>query len=568
MNESKHLITTDVLIIGGGAAAAQAAITAGKFGIDVTIVDKGKFGRSGSTPSAGGGIRAVYGEAGDPQIDPELNYQFNVKAGDYLCDQDLSRCLVGDEITQRIIELEYYGVKFMKRGNKFIHHGHGAKAPLHTMHASVMGQGFEMMSGMRKEALNRGARLFERIMVTKILLDRGRVIGAIGVNMRDGGIYVFQSKAIILATGSATSLYPYTTSFDETTGDGFALAFDIGTNLVDMEFVLLYTIPIVNGRAIRSPNGFFHDINRKYYNGLGEEMKPPSKIFQAIPGREGTDVLGFRRGEPLWQEIKEGRGPIYADGRKMDWSKVGSHEIERPATMARARAWKLDKRKFEYAIGVINMIIGGVYINKETETNIPGLFAVGEVTGGVHGAYRVAGNGLAEPLVFGDRAGSKAVRYAIKSSTTSISDKKVEGEIGRIKEITKSNKKGISPQELKKNIEQIMFEKVGYDRTETKLKMAVEELNRIKNGIVARELKLENMKEKIQALELHNLSLTGLMVAKSALERKESRGTHNREDYPERDNKNWLKHIALRKKEDDMELFSLPVKIIDMKPVP
>lgn len=301
-------IRTDIMVIGGGVAAVCAAIEACKYGVEVTIVDKGRMGSSGSSPTSGGSpqVPVPVERGGHPQDSPESYYADVVKGGDYLSDQDMVAILAA-EATQRTIEEDYWGVPFLKKpdGKFETYKTFGMSYP---RVGPVAGDGMGLMQALRKEALHRGARPVENVMITKLIYDGRRVQGAIGMHVGSGAPYLFQAKTVVLAAGSALAMYPQSSANYLTTGDGYALAFDLNLPFQNMEFIEYTVIPAPRGTPIAT-GGIKPTTGKgaKFYNRLGE------RFFTKYDPERMELTTRARIVQAIYKELKMGNGPCYLD---------------------------------------------------------------------------------------------------------------------------------------------------------------------------------------------------------------------------------------------------------------
>jgi fumarate reductase (CoM/CoB) subunit A len=516
-------ITTDVLIIGAGGAAARAAIEAAGLGVKVTLVDKGRFGESGSSPPSLGGFATSF----NSEDTPESFFQDWIRTGAGINDQNL----VWEAITQSIRAaegLEAVGLEFIRHpdGQRNFYRGAGHSlarnltAKQHDAEANVV-------TVLREEANRRGVQALEGIMITKLLKKGNRVVGAMGISSRREP-YVFSARAVVLAAGGANRIYPNVAAplIDpkyRTTGDGFALAFDAGAPLIDMEFIQFRDSP---------PGGSRY--GGRYLNSKGErfmERYDPERLEKAPR---------CKMAEALYTEIQAGRGPIM-------WEVGGINPTEMQMSLARSYA---DQKMVEIILD-FQRILGGVHINERAETPLPSLFAAGESSGGVQGGDRMQGNAFLETQVFGANAGRNAAALAQNTQRTEIDQSQVEAEEARIRGIGGNG----SPAQLTEQVQQIMWEQVGVVRNGPDIRKALTRLEELRKEEVPR-LSGDDI---FAALEAANLLRTAEMVARAALTREETRASHIRSDYPATDDGNWLKHVCLSNQGGEIAISTLPI---------
>lgn len=538
--ESK-IIQCDVLIVGSGGAGSRAAIEVKKQGLEPIIVSKGLSFRSGCTGMAEGGYNASLGFV-DPEDNKETHFNDTMKGGSYLNDSKLVNILV-DEAPERLVDLENYGALFDRQENGLLNQRpFGGQTYRRTCYSGDR-TGHEMITALKEEVIKLDIKTIDEVMITKLIKnneDFPKVIGAIGFNLEDSSTIFFQSKAVILASGGAGQLYPVTSNTFQKNGDGYALAWDAGANLVDMEQVQFHPTGMVKPKtkagvlvteAVRGEGGILYNKNHERfmfnYDDRGELAT--------------RDVVA----RSIYNEIREGRGTedggVYLDISHLD-DDIIDEKLETMVEQFKDVGVDIKNEAMEVA-PTEHHFMGGVLINEDCKSTVDGLYACGEVSGGVHGANRLGGNALAETQVFGKRAG-KAAAIASEIEDFEINEEEIINEEKRIKELVK--KGNIKPYEVKKMIKKIMWEHVSIIRNEESLRLGLKRLidlkeNEIKNMDV-NNIKNYN-KDLEEALEVINMCEVGILVVKSAILRRESRGSHFREDFPET-KKGWQKSIA------------------------
>lgn len=558
-------IQTDVLVIGGGGAGVRAAIEADNLGASVALVSKGVISRCGLTPMAGYSYQAAFGHA-NPADNPRVHFEDTVREGRRLGDENLILCLT-EEARDRALEMEKYGVRFTKDGDKFAQVRHPGQT--YPRINRIPGRGYQMMLGLKKE-LNRHQKIkvFEDGLISKILTDpSGRPAGAVAFLQREGRFVIFQSKAIVLATGGYEELWEKTDTAPDSTGDGTAMAFDLGAQLVDLEMMLYYPVVTLGSKVFPSMRQVlqYESLLEKEYlggtlrNARGEEFLPPGKL----PVRDVLMKLIFKEKE---EGRATDRGGVFIDLTKLPLS---PEEIDKKIDEIGARL-QFDRIKYLGLDLTRDMIevapachysLGGVRINERTETSVPGLFAAGEVSGNIHGANRISGNALAETQVFGRRAGESASREAKRlPAFPPLVSREIEGEIQRVENFFTPRKGSVRPRELKKRLQRIMEEKAALKRDAAGLGEVIESIRAVRKEfprIQVPAVRIFNY-ELQEALEVHFMVRVAELVARAALCRTESRGHHYRSDYP-REDPAWLKHTLIQKKGESVECGTTPV---------
>lgn len=557
MQSKYETVESDVLVVGAGGAAARAAIAADDSGAKAIIVDKGEFGRSGCTANSASewmAYGAAFGHA-DSRDNPNMHFRDIVEKGAYVCNQDLTK-IVAQEAPRRLLELESWGAKFDKTADgKFVQIlSDGATFPRAVGKGAETGM--EILRTLEAEVKRRGIEVYTKCLVFELLKYRGTVVGAVALNLENHEFTVFRAGSAILATGGAGQLFMHTVFPEGMTGDGYAMAYRAGAELVNMEFMQIG--PCVVHPTKFDVGGILWRLGPRLYNGNKEEYLrkylPPRISVERVYELKSVSFPFSIRNESMYidianfTEIAEGRGTemncVY-----FDLTHVPAEEIESRASVPLKWLMRfgLDIRSQSIQIApAIQHSNGGVAINEKGESTIRGLYAAGEASGGVHGADRPGGNSLANCQVFGARAGKYAAEHAKASSPPRLPKETVDDIIMRTGKLLDS--KGIvEPSEVKTKIQEAMWYGVSVVRTESSIKKAISTLETLKREIPASlKVSRENL---ASVIEIQNMLDVGLVVASAALNRRESRGTHYRSDFPKRDDKNWLKIITISQKE-------------------
>lgn len=574
---SETVIDTDLLIIGSEGSGSMAAIEASKRNIRVVVVTKGRIRRSGATLTGGADIsvdsKSLHDmgfKGTDLRDSQDIFFEDMVKSGKYMNNQKLVEVHVR-EAPARLKDLIDWGAKIWP----MIFGASGHRFP-----RGAFIWGYEVSEVLKNEILKHNIEVMEYIMATDLLTHNNRVTGAVGLNIQTGDFIIFKAKAIVLATGGMMEIYPYSTAPVELTGDGQAMAYRAGAELVDMEFPMF--LPAVfawppSMQGILFPYTFTTAgegyIIGWLLNKHGQRfMKKWDPERMELTTRDIASIA-------IMSEVLEGRGSphggVYASVKHLPDNLI---EYYKEWGLYKNFKWgTLDYKEFipdlhKDAMEVIvaaHFTNGGIRINEYCETNIPGLFACGEVTGGLHGANRLSGNAFSEFLVWGTRAGAAAAEYALNSKVVTVDVNQVEKLRKRVY-LPLERKEGLSPITLKKEIKKLAWNKVGVVRNRDLLEDAINEIERIKKQVIP-QICLTNKemifnREWVDALEAESM-INGLeMHARAALMRKESRGAHYRTDYPSTDNKNWFMNIIVKLVDTEMQLTTRPVIVPRMKP--
>ncbi len=522
-----EIIKTDVLIIGGGGAGMEAAIAAKENQVDVLIVSKTPLGKSTCTYlSAGAFSLAAEG------LSEEAHLTLTLQSGKGLNEKALVEILV-KETPQRVRELEKLGLQgeWSKGRYRCLGRATAAGAPLTKV--------------LAEETLRRGVSFLPWIMVMELILEGGKIGGAIAFDYHQKKILGIQSKAVILANGGGGALYMRHDNPVRATGDGYVLAFQAGCSLRDMEFVQFMPLGLAEpGKPALLAAPALADLGR-VINSQGEDILEKYQIKERPAAVRARDSFSLA----IIKEEKEGRH-VYLDLRSLsekDWQYDSFVKEMRPILMKNFSCAEKPLR----IRPMCHFFMGGVVIDENGGTEIPGLFAAGEVTGGLHGANRMGGNALGEVLVFGYRAGKKAGEYAQNQKFIPAVENIFKEREKVFKNKLESPSSGLSPKIWRKKIAEILWEKVGILRDHASLTLAERELEKIKEELP--KIAVHSPKEILEKIEVENALLVAKMILKPAQMRKESRGAHYRQDYPQTDAQ-WQGNIFLKKSPAEMHL--------------
>ena len=534
-------IKTDVLIVGSGGAGSRAAIEVDNAGLKATIVSKGLSFRSGCTGMAEGGYNAVF-KAVDKEDSIETHIKDTLKGGSYLNDEKLVEILV-NESPKRLIDLENYGALFERQENgEIAQRPFGGQTYRRTCFQGDR-TGAELLNALKEEIIRRDIECIEEVMITSLVQDGIQVIGATGFDLKDSSIIYFQAKAVIFASGGAGQLYPVTSNTFQKNGDGIAIAYRAGANLIDMEQVQFHPTGMVTPEskkgvlvteAVRAEGG-------KLLNKDGERFMAkysPEKMELST-----RDVVA----RSIYQEIIEGRGSknggVYLDISHLDDDLI-DEKLETMVLQFENVGVDIKHEPIEVA-PTAHHFMGGIKINTDASSSLPNLFACGEVCGGIHGANRLGGNALADTQVFGKIAGENAAKIA-KETELKTNDEMLLAEKERIEGLIKPG--SIKANEFKNNIKKLMWKNVSIVREEKSLNEALRQLQEMQKDLDNIDVSEKNQynSELLTALEVINMVEIAILIVKSAILRRESRGAHYRSDFPE-SNDAWKRSIVLNK---------------------
>lgn len=563
-------ITTDIAIIGGGAAGLRAAIEAAEKHpeLTVTLISKVYPVRS-HTVSAEGGIAGVMRE--DDSI--EKHCFDTIRGSDYLADQDAVEYFV-NEASREIIQLEHWGCPWSREEDGSVAvRAFGGMSVKRTVYAADK-TGFYMLHSLfeystKLKNIKRLDEYFVTKLVTKGTGDDAKVIGCVALNLHTGEVSSVSAKATILATGGAGKMFTFTTNAQIKTGDGMALAYRAGAALKDMEFIQFHPtgLPrtgILITEGARGEGGYL-------INNQGERF-----MTRYLPNKMELgprDIIS----RSIMSEIKAGRGfkGPYGEYVHLDIRHLGEDKINEKLPLVREVSLDFAGVDPVYepipVMPVVHYVMGGVATNIHGKTTLKNLYAAGEtacVT--INGANRLGSNSLAECLVFGKAAGKAAAEACVKEQIHEIPMSEVteyEKHLGEIFKRTGT----IKLADVRGELQNLMQEHAGIERNEEKLQKGLSLLADLKKKLV--QIKLSDHSrifntELIGLLELENLFVTAEATLMSALDRKESRGSHTRSDFTERNDDEYLHHTLAQSRNGSMQLSRQPVTITKWKPQP
>ncbi len=539
LDSSIKYIKTDILVIGAGGAGIRAAIEAKKSGLEVFLLGKEVLGCA-HTGMAMGGMNAAMVKPATP----EFHAQITIEGGYFINNYKMVK-VFSEEMPARVHDLESYGVIFdrLDSGEFYTWAGPKQKFPLNVCVGDYTGR--EMMQGLVDEARKLKIKYTDEFFVSKLLVVKGQVVGAIGINIKNTETVVFQAKSVILASGGAGRMYKVTTNAMSNTGDGYAMALDAGAELIDMEMVQFHPTGMAN---TPSTLGVLVTEKTRAHGGILRNKKGERFMSKYYP-KEMELAKRDEVSRSIYTEVAAGlgteKGAVYL--HVDHWTKEKILEII-PDVYEQYKNTGVDISKEPMEIyPSMHHMMGGIKINEWGETIVLGLYAVGEVAGGVHGANRLGGNSIAEGQVFGRRAGIAAAKFSNKIKFSNLPKEQIKKEQTRIFSFV-NRKTGVIPHVVEDKLKQTMWDLVGIFRDEKKLLKAKKEIAKL--IIEAKKMKPRtNLKERNRdlqdCLEIENMIVTAESVVDAAILRKESRGAHSRTDYP-KTLEEWRKNIVIK----------------------
>ncbi|MGE0393181.1 MAG: fumarate reductase/succinate dehydrogenase flavoprotein subunit [Vicinamibacterales bacterium] len=554
----------DVLIIGAGGAGLRAAIEAAGSGVSVGLICKSLLGKA-HTVMAEGGMAAAMANV-DDRDNWKVHFADTMRGGQYVNNWRMAE-LHAREAPDRVRELEAWGAVFDRTPDgRILQRNFGGHRYPRLAHVGDR-TGLELIRTLQDHTIHLGVTVHMEHTVIDLILDDGRAAGVLAYDRERGRFHVFAAKAIVMATGGVGRAYKITSNSWEGTGDGHALAYRAGAELIDMEFIQFHPTgmvwpPSVRGilvtEGVRGEGGVLRNSEgrRFMFDDIPDNYKPQTASDPEEGWRYTQGDKSARRPPELLtrdhvarcinREVKAGRGSPHG-GVFLDiaWikEKIGNAEehIKRklPSMYHQFKELAdLDITKEPMEVGpTTHYIMGGIRVNADTqETTIPGLFAAGECAAGINGANRLGGNSLSDLIVFGKRAGEYAAQHARSASPARVDDGRVQASIQASLAPFDRGAAGENPYKVMQDLQETMQALVGIVRTESEMVEAVSRLAAYRDR--AARAGIDGHREYNAgwhtSLDLRNLLDVSEAIARSAIERKESRGGHFREDFPEK----------------------------------
>ena len=585
----------DVLVIGASGAGLSAAIKASSSGVNVGLICKSLLGKA-HTVMAEGGMAAAMANV-DERDGWQVHFADTMRGGQYLNNPRMAE-LHAREAPDRVRELESWGALFDRtKEGKILQRNFGGHRYPRLAHVGDR-TGLEMIRTLQDHGIHQGIQFHMEVTVFRLLKDGDRVVGAFAYDREKGRFSLYRAKAVVMATGGYGRAFKVTSNSWEYTGDGHTLAYDAGAELIDMEFIQFHPTGMVwppsvrgilvtegvrgEGGVLKNSDGkrfMFDDIPDLYVNqtadnedegwrytqGDRDARRPPELLTRDHVARCIVDQIKAGKASP--------HGGVFLDIAwiKEHIPKAEAHIQKKLPSMYHQfkELAGIDITKEPMEVGpTTHYAMGGIHVNGDTQmSTVPGLFAAGECAAGLHGANRLGGNSLSDLLVFGHRAGDHAARHARESEHVVVSDDVVESlkkeALAPLERFDDSSGDVQGPYQIQYELQDFMQALVGIVRVEEEMKQAL--------------TKIENLKEQVKnvaacgnreynpgwhtALDLNNLLTVAEAATRAGIERKESRGAHFREDYPEKSEEFAKVNIIVRKEEDGgMNVRQVPVK--------
>jgi len=580
----------DVLVIGAGGAGLRAAIEASASGVSVGLVCKSLLGKA-HTVMAEGGIAAALANV-DDRDNWKVHFADTMRGGQYVNNWRMAE-LHAKEAPDRVRELEAWGATFDRtKDGKILQRNFGGHRYPRLAHVGDR-TGLELIRTLQDHGIHQGIDVHMECTIIKLLTDGGRVVGAFGYERERGRFKLFKAKAIVLATGGIGRAYEITSNSWEYTGDGHTLAYDALAELVDMEFVQFHPTgmiwpPSVRGilvtEAVRGEGGvltnnqgrrfMFDEIPENYRTQTADNEEEGWRYTQGDKAARRPPELLTRDhvSRCIVREIKAGRGSPHG-GVFLDISWIKARIPNAPEHIKKKlpsmyhqfkQLADIDITREPMEVGpTTHYVMGGVRVDSDTQmSSVPGLFAAGECAAGINGANRLGGNSLSDIIVFGKRAGEHAAKFAKAQKTGSIDARQLDEAAQWALQPFERGADGEGPYQVQYALQKMMQDLVGIVRSEPEMQRALEGLGPLRER--ARRVGVGGHREYNPgwhaALDLHSLLTVSEAITRSAIERRESRGGHFRDDYPDKDAACATFNIVVRKNAvGRMEISRVPI---------
>jgi succinate dehydrogenase / fumarate reductase flavoprotein subunit len=582
--------THDVLVIGAGGAGLRAAIEASAAGVSVGLVCKSLLGKA-HTVMAEGGIAAALANV-DERDSWRVHFADTMRGGQYVNNWRMAQ-IHAQEAPARVRELEAWGAVFDRTSDgRILQRNFGGHRYPRLAHVGDR-TGLEMIRTLQDQGVHRGIDVHMETTIVRLLKDGERIAGAFAYQRERGRFVVFLAKAVILATGGLGKAYKITSNSWEGTGDGHTLAYDAGAELQDMEFIQFHPTgmvwpPSVQGilvtEGVRGEGGIllnnkgerfmFNDIPENYRNQTAKDAEEGWRYCQGDKTANRPPELLTRDhvARCIVREVRAGRGSPHG-GVYLDISWIKTKIASAPEHIKRKlpsmyhqfkELGGIDITREAMEVGpTTHYVMGGVRVDADSQmSRIPGLFAAGECAVGINGANRLGGNSLSDLIVFGKRAGEYAARYAKEQAAPQVhADQIAEAERWALAPFDRQGGSE-GPYQVQEDLQELMQNLVGIVRREEEMQQALEGIARLKER--AAKVKVTGNREYNPgwhtALDLHNLMTVSEAIALFGIARKESRGGHFRDDYPEKVAHFGKINLVARKAADGrMELQEVPI---------
>ena len=580
----------DVLVIGAGGAGLRAAIEASVNGVKVGLVCKSLLGKA-HTVMAEGGMAAALANV-DDRDSWKVHFADTMRGGQYLNNWRMAE-LHAKESPDRVRELEAWGAVFDRtKDGRILQRNFGGHRYPRLAHVGDR-TGLEMIRTLQDYGVHQGMDVYMEYTVVSLFTDDGRISGALAYDRERGRFTMFRCKAVVIATGGLGRAFRITSNSWEYTGDGYAMAYEVGAALQDMEFIQFHPTgmvwpPSVKGilvtEGVRGEGGvllnkdgrrfMFDDIPDNYKNQTAKDEEEGWRYTQGDKTANRPPELLTRDhvARCIMREVKAGRGSphggVFLDIAWIKKKLPNAADVIKRKLPSMYHQFKqladLDITTTPMEVGpTTHYTMGGIRVDGDSQmSNVPGLFAAGEAAAGLHGANRLGGNSLSDLVVFGKRAGEYAAQYAKKNAVPKLDEGAVKQASALALAPFERGASGENPYAVQSDLQDMMQELVGIVRQESEMRQALEKLKGLKAradraGVPGNR---EYNAGWHTAIDLHPLLTVSEAIARAAIERKESRGAQFREDFPKKDDAYGAFNLVIRKGADGaMQLERVPI---------
>jgi len=539
------------MVIGGGGAAMRASIEASVLGRKVVMIDKDIPGKSGATPCALWSIQAPMGKDGMSTEDsPEQYFEDMVNGGHYFGDQNITE-LVAFTAKERIYDMQRYGVKFA-----FTDDGRFVQTPMpgqtYPRSCFMIANGNNMSTHLAQEvSRHENIRVLKDYLVFQLLTNNGQVVGGLALDQNEGEFVVIEAAASIIACGGCMGLWSFTDNPPTLIGDAISLASRVGAELVDLEMNQYYGCDLIWPESARGAVLLYECLQKDMADGNVYNKNGEPLFGEPLPIRDEAIRI-------IYREIQAGNcgphGGMYFDLTKCKGGREKADEVYGEMTPKQRKFIKdatgYDMVDTPMEVGPASHYqLGGIYINEKCETSVPGLFACGESAGNFQGDNRLPGSALCDTQTTGAKAGETASKFAGDSAYAGADKAQIDEMIAQACKYFDNKEGAVKSSYVRKLVREDMTKYVAPYRSEKGLTEAMDNMMNYEEDLA--KVQISDIKKRNSewrdALEIEMMLDTAKLIIGGALFRKESRGHHFREEYPETDNKNWRKHTLIRK---------------------
>ena len=552
--------TTDVLVVGAGGAGMYAALTAVQSGASVLLLDKGQVGRGGATIMAQMTVAVALGEQEPDSV--ALHLEDTLKAGRGLCNEELA-ALLCDDGPKRIREMEGWGARWARENG----HIKQEMAPGHSVkrccYVDFLNTGPAVAATLRRKVSETDKiRRISNLAVVEILVSDGKTFGAIALDLVAGEFITIHARAVILAAGGLTKLFERNSASANMGGEAYALALWAGAELLDMEFVQFFPIGHLAPRLVGMDpimwDPFRYKLGGKLLNGHFEEFIDRYGSTDFGKYNATRDIAAYA----ILKEVESGRGTRHG-GAYLDFRHIAESDLRAAfgPVIDRLLANGIDLTRTPVEVGpMAHYHMGGIRVDVNMRSRIERLYAAGEAVGGANGANRLSGNAITEAFVFGARAGESA-SAAAQGAASAWNEKLAADVVHRLERFRRAfQAAGRAPVVLQSELQKLMWEQAGPFRNDVALAAALARNEQMQRQDLLR-LRVDGAAEfnldLHDAFELRAMLTAAEAVVRAALARNESRGAHQREDFPAPDG-GFLKNQIIELKDGEMHSRWIP----------